>query len=143
MPADLDVNVPATTRGLQAALEALDAFCDGRGVDSDVARRARVVVEELFTNTIKYGYGGACERPVRLSGRFERALTLVFEDEGPPFDLTLWTPPQQAPGERVGQQGIAMVMGLCGRVVYERAAQFNRITLEISAGWERRRPVGS
>jgi serine/threonine-protein kinase RsbW len=128
MPADLDVNVPATTRGLEAALEALDAFCDGHGIDGDVARRARVVVEELFTNTIKYGYGGASERPVRLFGLMEGALVLVYEDEAPPFDLTLWRAPTS---ERVGQQGIAIVMGLCVRVAYERAAQVNRTTLVI------------
>ncbi len=134
MPADLDVNVPATTRGLQVALEALDAFCDGHRVDSDVARRARVVVEELFTNTIKYGYGGECERPVRLSGRATAALSLVFEDDAPPFDLTAWTPPAQSPGERpVGQAGISMVVGLCSAVSYARVGESNRVTLAIVA----------
>ncbi len=134
MPADLDVNVPATTRGLQVALEALDAFCDGRSVASDVARRARVVVEELFTNTIKYGYGGESERPVRLSGVAAGALTLTFEDDAPPFDLTAWTPPLQSPGERpVGQAGISMVMGLCADVSYARVGESNRVTLTIVA----------
>jgi len=133
MPADLDVNVPATTRGLQAALDALDAFCDGRGVDGDVAQRARVVVEELFTNTIKYGYGGECDRSVRLFGRVEGEFVLVFEDEAPPFDLTLWRTPQQTPGERVGQQGIAMIMGLCASVTYARAGHTNQVMFTIIA----------
>ena len=132
MPADLDVNVPATTRGMQAVLEALDLFCDGHGIAEDIARRARVVVEELFTNTIKYGYGGESERPVRLSGRTERGLVLVFEDEAPPFDLTLWRAPQPTLGERVGQQGIALVMGLCARVEYARVEVGNRVLLTIA-----------
>jgi serine/threonine-protein kinase RsbW len=132
MPADLDVNVPATTRGLQAALEALDAFCDGRDVNADVARRARVVVEELFTNTIKYGYGGECELSVRILGHAKGLLTLVFEDDAPPFDLTAWTPPPQSPGERpVGQAGISMVIGLCATVSYARIGESNRVTLRI------------
>jgi serine/threonine-protein kinase RsbW len=132
MPADLDVNVPATTRGLQAALDALDTFCDGRNVNADVARRARVVVEELFTNTIKYGYGGECERPVRILGQAKGPLTLVFEDDAPPFDLTAWTPPLQSPGERpVGQAGISMVIGLCAAVSYARVGESNRVTLRI------------
>lgn len=129
MSADLDVNVPATTRGLQVALDALEAFCDRRRVDPGVARRARVVVEELFTNTIKYGYGGECERPVRLTGRIAAGLVVVFEDEAPPFDLTLWTPPQSS--ERVGQQGIAMILGLCAAVSYARVGEISRVTLTI------------
>lgn len=130
MSADLDVNVPATTRGLEVVLEALERFCDGRGVDADIARRARVVVEELFTNTIKYGYGGECERPVRLAGRVAGELVVVFEDEAPPFDVTAWTPPP-VQSDRVGQQGLAMVIGLCAEVAYVRLAAANRVTFVI------------
>lgn len=134
MPADFDVNVPATTRGLQVALEALDAFCDGRSVAGDVARRARVVVEELFTNTIKYGYGGECDRRVRLSGTIDRNLLLSIEDDAPPFDPTAWTPPGQSPAERpAGQAGISMVIGLCAAVSYARVGESNRVTLRIVA----------
>lgn len=133
MSADFDVNVPATTRGMQVALEALETFCDGRRVDPDVARRARVVVEELFTNTIKYGYGGECERPVRLSGRVDGGLVLAFEDEAPAFDLTAWQPPQLLPDARpAGQAGIVMILGLSSRVSYARDAHANRITIAIA-----------
>jgi anti-sigma regulatory factor (Ser/Thr protein kinase) len=133
MPGDLDVNVPATTRGLQAALAAIDDFCAARGCTDDVQRRARVVVEELFTNTIKYGYRGECERPVRLSLVSGRGVTLVFEDEAPPFDPTHWTPPPLLPGDRPpGQAGIAMIMGLSTRVTYETLARGNRVTVVIA-----------
>jgi serine/threonine-protein kinase RsbW len=133
MPADFDVNVPATTRGLQVALEALETFCDGRGIAEDIARRARVVIEELFTNTIKYGYGGECERPVRLKGHDGGVLTLVFEDEAPPFDLTTWTPPQLLPSERPeGRAGIVMILGLSSRVAYAQLANGNRITIDVT-----------
>jgi anti-sigma regulatory factor (Ser/Thr protein kinase) len=132
MSADLDVNVPATTRGMQAALDALEAFCDVRGIANDIARRARVVVEELFTNTIKYGYGGECQRPVRLSGRVDAGVTLVFEDEAPPFDPTQWQPPQLLPSERPeGRAGIVMILGLSSRVTYALLANGNRVTVVI------------
>ena len=131
MPVDFDVNVPATTSGLEAALQSLDAFCDACRLRTDAARRARIVIEELFTNTIKYGYGGECARPVRLTGRVEAKLLLFFEDEAPPFDLTLWRAPSPISGERVGQQGIAMVMGLCESVGYARVAGANRISIVI------------
>ena len=134
MSADLDLIVPATTRGLQTALQTLEESCAARNVQFDLQSRARIVVEELFTNTIKYGYGGESELPVRLSGMAASALTLTFEDDAPPFDLTAWSPPLQSPGERpVGQAGISMVMGLCAAVSYARVGESNRVTLTIVA----------
>lgn len=133
MPGDLDVNVPATTRGLQAALTALDQFCAARGLAHEVQKRARIVIEELFTNTIKYGYGGACERPVRLAFSCDAGLTVVFEDEAPAFDPTRWMPPPLPPGERPpGQAGIAMILGLSTRVTHEALALGNRVTVLIA-----------
>jgi anti-sigma regulatory factor (Ser/Thr protein kinase) len=127
MPGDLDLSVPATTRGLSEALNALENAC---GAGHALLARGRVVLEELFTNTIKYGYGGECERPVRLSFRLEGALTFIIEDEAPLFDPTRWVPPPGSP-ERVGQAGIAMVMGLSSQVSYQALANGNRITVVI------------
>lgn len=127
MPGDLDLSVPATTRGLRTALQALEAVCQ----DGDLLSRGRIVLEELFTNTIKYGYGGERERPVRLSFRLEDALTLVIEDEASPFDPTAWVPPPGSP-ERVGQAGIALVMGLSSRVSYQALGNGNRVTVVIA-----------
>jgi serine/threonine-protein kinase RsbW len=132
MPPDFDVIVPATTRGLAAALASLEMFCDSRKVAPDVLRRGRIAVEELFTNTIKYGYGGECDRRVRVSGVVDRGLVLSIEDDAPPFDPTAWTPPPQLPGERpVGQAGISMVLGLCAAVTYARIGESNRVTMTI------------
>lgn len=132
MPPDFDVIVPATTRGLAAALASLEMFCDSRKVANDVLRRARIAVEELFTNTIKYGYGGECARHVRVSATVANGLALALEDDAPAFDPTAWTPPPQSPGERpVGQAGISMVLGLCAAVTYARTGDSNRVTLTI------------
>ncbi len=125
MPADVDLSFPATTRGLRAALQALGAVCR----DGHLLSRGRIVVEELFTNTIKYGYGGECERPVRVSYRVEVGLTVILEDEAPLFDPTAWV--AVAPPERVGQAGIAMVLGLSERVEYSALANGNRVTVFI------------
>lgn len=51
------------------------------------ALRLILVLEELFTNSIRHGYGTECERPVRLSlQRDGRAVLVSYEDEAPPFD---------------------------------------------------------
>lgn len=132
MRPDFDVIVPATTRGLAAALASLETFCDGRKVAADVVQRGRIAVEELFTNTIKYGYRGASDGKVRISAMVAAGLVIEIEDEAPPFDPTAWTPPAQSPGDRpVGQAGISMVLGLCAAVTYARIGESNRVTLTI------------
>ena len=135
MPADLDLNLPATTSGLRAALQSIEEICASHHVEIGMVARARIVVEELFTNTIKYGYGGECDRPVRLSLSIGSALTLILEDAAPPFDPTLWKPAEnvpQLPSERqVGQAGIAMVLGLSSQVKYLPLTNGNRITIVI------------
>lgn len=131
MPSDFDLSVPATTRGLRAALQSLEEVCAAGHVDGDLVSRGRIVIEELFTNTIKYGYGGECERPVRLVLSVVGALTVTLEDEAPPFDPTAWKAAPGAP-ERVGQAGIAMVMGLSSRVAYQALPAGNRITIVIA-----------
>jgi serine/threonine-protein kinase RsbW len=135
MPADLDLIVPATTRGLHAALQALEETCLSRNVPPDVVSRARIVIEELFTNTIKYGYGAECDRPVRICLNAAVALTITLEDEGGPFDPTRWYAERDTrtlPSERpVGQAGIALIMGLTSKVSYRRLPAGNSTTIVI------------
>jgi len=93
--------------------------------------RLKVVVEELFSNTIKYGYGGECERPVRIWLRCSPRIELVYEDAAPPFDPTTW---RETPSSRggVGRKGIVLVLGLAESVRYERLREGNRLTLRFA-----------
>lgn len=135
MSADFDLTVPATTRGLADLLQALEAACARDHVEEDVVSRVRIVVEELFTNTMKYGYGGECDRPVRVTLTVSEALTLVYEDEAPRFDPTAWRPaqqPERLADRRVGEAGIAMILGLAAATTYARLANRNRITIVLA-----------
>jgi len=91
------------------------------------------VVEELFSNTIKYGYRGECEKPVRLRVRPLPELTLIYEDEAPSFNPLTWKakldealPLEERP---IGQAGIAMVIGLAAHVGYQRRDGANCLTV--------------
>ena len=136
MRTDLDDVFPATTQGLHAALTAIERFCAGRNLDADLVSRARIIVEELFTNTIKYGYGGECDRPVRLRLAVDPALTLTLEDEATQFDPTRWRPHPSAdvPADQKpeGKTGIALVLGLARRVRYIARERGNCIEIEIA-----------
>jgi anti-sigma regulatory factor (Ser/Thr protein kinase) len=132
-PNELNLNHPATLSALHAALDAIEEACKGWKIDISLVSRARIVVEELFSNTIKYGYGEECKKPVRLGLRPLPELTLVYEDEAPPFNPLTWTTKRDdalLPAERrPGLAGIALVTGLSATACYERHDGVNRLTI--------------
>ncbi len=65
---------------------ALD-FCERHGVDRAAAQRVRLVIEELFTNSIQHGYRGETDAPVRIElGLVEGHVTVQYEDSAPRYD---------------------------------------------------------
>ena len=131
----LDIELSATHGDLLACLETVGHFGVAAKVGPEVMARARIVIEELYSNTIKYGYGGECERRVALrlcGGRPpEVALTVVYEDDAPPFDPTGWncrdSRPSAAESLREGEAGLALLFGLASGVAYEPRADGNRL----------------
>lgn len=119
--------------GLFAAARALEQTCNNWKINTDLVSRALIVVEELFSNTIKYGYGGECDHPVRLRLAAQPRLTITYEDDAPPFDPIAWKAPDNeavALEDRPeGQAGIAMVTGLCASAVYQPRDGGNRLVL--------------
>jgi serine/threonine-protein kinase RsbW len=132
-PTEVEVCFSATMDGLAIALTTIDQFRAARNLQRDEIARARVVAEELITNTIKYGYGGECERPIRMRLTAEPALTIVYEDEAEPFDPTHWRPQPEweLPSlERPdGLSGIVMVFGLSSSVDYQPQPAGNRLVI--------------
>jgi len=89
------------------------------------------VVEELFSNTNKYGYGGECERPVRLILRPKPKLTLVYMDEALSFNPFTWKADEPLPPEMrpPGLAGVAIVMGLSAKASHRRRGGANCLTV--------------
>lgn len=135
MRTEFDESFPATAKGLHAALDAIERFCATRHLDPPLLSRTRIIVEELFTNTIKHGHGGECERPVRLGLAIDPVLRLTFEDDAAHFDPTKWMhrhAPNVRPDMRPeGQAGIAMILGLSSEVVHVARPNGNRLTITI------------
>ena len=132
MPADLELDLSATTSGLRECLDRIEQSCAGRNIPRAMVARLRVVVEELYSNTIKHGYGGESQRPVRLRLCSSPRIELVYEDAAPPFDPTAWRPAaaNSLPAHGgIGQKGIALILGLAASVRYERLPEGNRMTL--------------
>ncbi len=109
------------------------AFCAARNLPEAIAYRINLALEEVLTNTIKYGYAddGAHEIVIELQ-QTPDGMKVEIDDDARPFDLTqapvpdLAAPIEQRP---IGGLGLHFVRTMMDEVRYRRAGGHNRLTL--------------
>jgi serine/threonine-protein kinase RsbW len=111
---------------IAASLPHLQAFGESAQLGPRLQNRMEVVFEELVSNAIRHGFVRGSQQTVRVDAAAdERELTLVFEDDGAPFDL-LATPAPEPLAELAtapeGGLGVALVTRLVSRLGYEALA---------------------
>jgi anti-sigma regulatory factor (Ser/Thr protein kinase) len=122
------------------ALVAFTAEAAGRlGIGPDVLGTVDFVVEELFTNMVKYGRGSAAPILIGVDGQGGHAVVTLVDRDVEPFD------PNGAPDVDVGRPiearepgglGLHLIRKLTDRVQYDYAPERreSRITVWISPG---------
>jgi serine/threonine-protein kinase RsbW len=131
------------TRRFRARLDELsriETFVESSiaGMPSRVVTHLRLVVEELFVNTVTYGHGGDSEAPVDVTVRVDGDhVTLVYEDSARAFDpFARVEPPDPAASietRDVGRLGVFLVTRLAERYDYTRTDDRNRGTVALPA----------
>ncbi len=114
-------------------------FADSAGLCANASLRLRLVVEELFSNTVMHGCGGDAATPVRLSLRLDATgLLLSYDDRAPAFDPTVKSAGRQAHLQHdlaqrpVGQLGLPLVLGLALRSDYRYEQGWNCLRLSLA-----------
>lgn len=113
--------------------EVLEEFGAANGLTQKVVLEVNLVLEELLTNTISYGYDDDHEHEIaiRLSLR-DGTLAVEFEDDGKAFDpLTAPAPELDAALEdrAVGGLGVHLARSLMDNIEYTREGGRNRIRM--------------
>src|SRR6185369_8953858 len=85
----LELDLPATIEGLGAGLGALERRCAELGLPDAATVRILTVFEEIFTNTVKYGYRerAAGQVPGHVPGHVPGQVRVTLD--GPPVRLVL------------------------------------------------------
>ena len=101
--------------------------------------RLRLVVEELFVNTVTHGHGGDSDAPVEITILVaDDRVLLTYVDVAPPFDpfANVQGPEVDVPLDRrtVGRLGVFLVTKFATRYEYARAGEANRVIVELPAG---------
>jgi serine/threonine-protein kinase RsbW len=66
----------------------LESFCAQATLGRDACLRLNLVLEELFTNTVRHGHRGDSDAPVWIGLKSEAGakITVDYEDTAPPFN---------------------------------------------------------
>lgn len=79
--------LPARLGELRALRAFLEAFCAEAAIGREGCLRLNLLLEELFTNTVRHGHRGDCDAPVWVSlASGERSVTVSYEDTARPFN---------------------------------------------------------
>ena len=79
---------PAKLEALHGLRHFLESFCAQAAIGRDGCLRLNLVLEELFTNTVRHGHRGDSEAPVwvSLATSQDGRVALSYEDTAPPFN---------------------------------------------------------
>ncbi len=133
MPPVLQLEMASRLEEIPRARDEVSRWLARNGAFEGAGFLAGLAIEELATNSLKYGYDDLAVH--RIGIRLELAgaeLRVQVEDDGRPFnpleqpdpDLTL--PAEARP---VGGLGLHLLRGLFDRIEYRREGGLNRVTL--------------
>ena len=113
----------------------LNDFCTRRQVDREHCLRLNLVVEELFTNSVRHGYRGDSDAPVWVSVDADPAgVRVTYEDAAPPFNpyaLFANVPDTTLSLRKLGGLGVVLTRELASNRDYAYLFGRNRIRLTL------------
>ena len=116
--------------------EFVESFCGEAALGRDHCLRLNLVLEELFTNTVRHGHRGDSDAPIWVTLSAGRAgVHLTYEDAAPPFN-PYGTPPNAPPDatvkmRKIGGLGVLLTRKLAASREYAYLYGRNRIRLAL------------
>lgn len=122
---------------LQRVRAFLAAFCKESALERDNCLRLNLILEELFTNSVRHGYGGDCDAPVWVTLTHDASgAAISFEDTAPPFnpfaraDAPL---PATLEKRQVGGLGLLLAKGMARSREYAYVFGRNCVRLHLAS----------
>ena len=119
---------------LKALCQHLNKFGRATGISEACITDVNICLDELFTNTVSYGFKDDLEHIIRFTMELDnRVLTLIIEDEGIPFNPLEKKDPE-VPADlidvSIGGLGIHIVRKLMDALSYKRESNKNKFTMK-------------
>ncbi len=112
----------------------IDCFCRKFNLNAKITHDAHLVLEEVVTNSISYGFEDAELHTIEVTMELdEMVLRIIVRDDGRPFNPLDAPPPDlEKPLEEreIGGLGIFLIRKFMDEVSYERDGSFNVLTMK-------------
>lgn len=134
MSANLTLNMRAELDEIERIHAAVDILAQAEGWPEDLLFQIKLVLEEIGTNIVKYGYDeeGQHNFQVTLTSESD-TLTMQIADDGKPFDPFVESPEPDLdspiPERPIGGLGVYLVQKLMDEATYRREDGKNVVTL--------------
>ncbi len=129
----MSLRVPCDVDGVEEAAESVRSFLTGLGVAKKPASDVFVVLDEVLSNKVKFGWSAGGEHAVDLEVVAGKdAVTVEFVDDGDPFDPLIAADPDVTSSlaeRQVGGLGLYLVKRLSSAQRYARTGATNRLVV--------------
>lgn len=127
------INIANTIEEVGNAVVAFEEFAEFCDISMPVMMKVNIVLDELLSNIVKYGFDDEKEHTIRVTLElFGRKLVITFEDDGIPFNPFQKTPPdltKPIEEREIGGLGIHLVRNLMDEFSYKRDVNRNIVTM--------------
>jgi serine/threonine-protein kinase RsbW len=135
MAADFSITVSNDYESLKKLCEAASEFLERSEAPFAASYATDLVLEEMVSNIIKYGYDDSRKHEIKISMEIKNGDLLVkLEDDGLPFDPTLApVPDTDLPinERKIGGLGIHLVRNTSKNMAYRRENERNILEVTI------------
>lgn len=115
----------------------IDGFCETVRLSGADRHKLTLVVEELFSNTVRHGHGGDSDAPVAITlDMIAGKIRLEYEDTAPPYDsigAAMRTDIEASiKRRRIGGLGMALTFALAEDARYSYQENRNRLVITLA-----------
>ena len=128
----MDKKFKRDLNSLDGIFKFINEFSAKTGVDESVVFTINLVVEELFTNMVKYTYENSNEILLQLKKNADDLIIHLTDFDVDPFDITKTAEvdtKQSLEERRVGGLGIHLVKQMIDKIEYEYKDRQSKIIL--------------
>jgi anti-sigma regulatory factor (Ser/Thr protein kinase) len=112
---------------------AIDQFSSNAGLPEIIKNQVNLILEELYTNTVNYGFNEIDDGIVSIQLEIKNnVLEMVYQDNGLFFNPLEKEAPElllSIDDRPIGGLGVFFVKALTDKVEYERDGHFNRLKM--------------